>query len=90
MTSDCNAMFCTTATQNACNFSNFRASNFIIEITLTISVRSSIDSVFIQDNIAPFTPVNITQWLKKTVWYVLFHVCVLQEILKMVMVHVVL
>jgi len=90
MTSNCNATCCTTATQNACNFSNFRASNFIIAITLTISVRLSMDSAFIPDNIAPFTPVNITQWLKKIVWYVLFHICVLQEILIMIMVHVML
>ena len=48
------------------------------------------DSVFIPNDIASFTPVNITQWLKTIVWYVLFHVCVLQKILIMVMVHVML
>jgi len=48
------------------------------------------DIVFIPDNIAQFTPVNITHWLKKIVWYVLFHVCVLQEILVMVIVHIML
>jgi len=86
MTSNCNATCCTTAAQNARNFSNFRTSNFIIAITLTISVRSSVDSGFIPGNIASFTTVNITQWLKKIVWYVLFHVCVLQEILIIIMV----
>lgn len=65
MTYNCNVMFCMTATQNACNFYNFRSSNFIIAITLTISVRSSMDSAVIPGNIAPFPPVNITQWLKK-------------------------